>query len=71
MLRLAEEADNGVTVTFSPSNCSCLFKLGDKFLSCLQADCPEAPRGFRLMPKDFKLFPKISHKILKEMDGWH
>lgn len=48
MLRLAEEADNGVTVTLS------LFKLGDKFLSRLQADCPEAPRGFRLMPKDFK-----------------
>lgn len=63
MLRLAEEADNGVTVTF------CLFKLGDKFLSRLQADCPEAPRGFRLMPKDFKssltgfLYPSLSQII--------
>lgn len=64
MLRLAEEADNGVTVTFSPSNCSCLFKLGDKFLSRLQADCPEAPRGFRLMPKDFKS-SFISNYLLK------
>lgn len=69
MLRLAEEADNGVTVTFSPSNCSCLFKLGDKFLSRLQADCLDA-QGFQILLY-LKLFPKISHKILKEMDGWH